>query len=89
MKRINIKIVTTIALLVNLAIGVSSCGVKAEETKKEEPIKDGYFEYKGGTWSSLEYKIEEKTIDSCQYIIIFGSESRNIIHKANCRNHKH
>jgi len=54
---------------------------------ENEKIEDGYFEYKSGTWGSLEYKIEEKTIDSCEYIVIFGSNKANIIHKANCSNH--
>lgn len=34
-------------------------------------------------------RLKKKTIDSCQYIIIFGSEGRNIIHKANCKNTQH
>lgn len=52
-------------------------------TGSEGPIRDGYFEFKEhegkhrGFWSPVEYKIEEKTIDSCQYIIIFGVEGRS------------
>ena len=88
MKRFKITTVAAIALYAMLAAGVSSCNVSGGETKNE-PLKDGYFEHKDGMWSSMDYKIEEKTIDSCEYIIIFGSEGRNIIHKANCRNAVH
>ena len=89
MKNFKISKVAAIAVYAMLAAGVSSCNVSTEEAKNEEPIKYGRFEYSGGVWSSVEYKIEERTIDSCQYIIIFGSEGRNIIHKANCRNAVH
>jgi hypothetical protein len=51
--------------------------------------EQGHFEHKTGeVWASMDYKIEEKTIDSCEYIIIFGSEGRNIIHKQININHK-
>lgn len=89
MKKFKISTVAAIAVYAMLAAGVSSCAVSSEETKNEEPIKDGSFEYNGGMWDSMEYRIEERTIDSCQYIIIFGAEGRNIIHKANCRNAVH
>lgn len=89
MKKFKIITVAAIAVYAMLAAGVYSCNVSSEEAKNEEPVKDGHFEYDGGIWSSIEYKIEERTIDSCQYIIIFGSEGRNIIHKANCRNAVH
>lgn len=89
MKKFKISTVAAIAVYAMLVVGVSSCNVSGGETKNEAPPKDGYFEYDGGIWSSMEYKIEERTIDSCQYIIIFGSEGRNIIHKANCRNAVH
>lgn len=89
MTKLKISTIAAIAVYAMLSAGVSSCTVRSVETKNEEPIKDGYFEYDGGVWSTTEYKIEERTIDSCQYIIIFGSEGRNIIHKANCRNAVH
>lgn len=89
MKKFKISTVVAIAVYAMLAAGVSSCNVSSEESKNKEPIKDGRFEYEGGIWSAIGYKIEERTIDSCQYIIIFGSEGRNIIHKANCRNAVH
>lgn len=89
MKKIKISALATIAVYAMLMACVSSCNISSEETKNKEPLKDGYFEYKGGMWGSMEYKIEERTIDSCQYVIIFGSEGRNIIHKANCRNAIH
>lgn len=59
------------------------------DDNKSEPSDKWDFEYDGGVWSSMEYIIEEREIDSCQYIIIFGVEGRNIIHKANCRNPFH
>jgi hypothetical protein len=87
MKKFNLLHLTKKIFLYSILILINfSCS----ETEKENiPLKDGYFEYKGGAWSSTEYNIEEKTIDSCQYIIIFGSEGRNIIHKANCKNLQH
>jgi hypothetical protein len=77
-----------IALCALLTIGVSSCNSGSEETESE-PLKDGYFVHKKGMWSGMQYKIEETTIDSCEYIIIFGIDGRNIIHKANCKNTAH
>lgn len=88
MKKLKITTVVAIALYAMLAAGVSSCNVSGVEAKNE-PLKYGYFEHKDGIWSGIDYEIEEKTIDSCEYIIIFGSEGRNIIHKANCRNAVH
>jgi len=76
-------------LFIALLIGFCSCKTKNEDFKNELFNKNGYFEYQGGTWSSVEYKIEEKIIDSCQYILIFGAQGRNLIHKANCRNTIH
>ncbi len=70
-----------------LIITISSCS--NEKSTKNKPTEDGYFEYNNSIWSSMEYKIEQKTIDSCEYIIIFGVEGRNIIHKANCNNKYH
>lgn len=54
-----------------------------------EDKKTGSYENDNTNWSSMEYMIEEKTIDDCEYIIIFGVDGRNIIHKANCRNSFH
>lgn len=55
-----------------------------------EQIKENFsYEHSGGIWTSLEYKIAVKEIDQCEYIIIFGSEGRNIIHKENCKNPEH
>lgn len=55
-----------------------------------EQIKDNYsYEHNAGIWTSIEYKILVKEIDQCEYIIIFGSEGRNIIHKENCKNPEH
>jgi hypothetical protein len=91
MKKIKFSVVAAIALYVMMVVGVSSCRETGGETKNknEEGLKEGYFEYSEGMWSSMQYRIEEKTIDSCQYIIIFGSDGRNIIHKGNCRNVVH
>lgn len=55
----------------------------------DTPKSSTEYEHKGAMWNGIEYKIVEKTIDSCEYIIIFGSGSRNIIHKANCSNPCH
>ena len=52
------------------------------------PDINNYEHLNNNVWFTMEYKIEQKTIDSCEYIIIFGVEGRNIIHKANCKNHK-
>lgn len=58
-----------------------SCSIEGE--------KAGSYENDNSNWSSMEYMIEEKTIDDCEYIIIFGVDGRNIIHKANCTNSFH
>ncbi len=74
----------SIACIFVLATIISSCSISTIEAKNES-IKCESFEYDGGMWSSMQYGIAQKTIDSCEYIIIFGTEGRNIIHKANCR----
>lgn len=88
MKKLSFTTKTAIALYAMLAVGVSSCNISSGETKNETP-KNVSYEHTEGMWGSLDYQIEQKTIDSCEYIIIFGSEGRNIIHKANCRNAIH
>ena len=87
MKKFKISTIAAIAVYAMLAAGVSSCNFSGGETKNE--TQKHVYEHTGGLWSSLDYEIEQKTIDSCEYIIIFGSENRNIIHKANCRNSVH
>jgi hypothetical protein len=88
MTKLNFTTKTAIALYAMLAAGVSSCNISSGETKNETP-KNVSYEHTEGLWGSMDYQIEQKTIDSCEYIIIFGSEGRNIIHKANCRNTVH
>lgn len=88
MKKLKITTVAAIALYAMLAAGVSSCNVSGGETKNETP-KNVSYEHTEGMWRSMNYQIGQKTIDSCEYIIIFGSEGRNIIHKANCINAVH
>jgi hypothetical protein len=88
MKKLNFTTKIAIALYAMLAAGVSSCNISSGETKNETP-KNVSYEHTKGMWGSMDYQIEQKTIDSCEYIIIFGSEGRNIIHKANCRNTVH
>lgn len=88
MKKVKLNVIAFIVGL-SMSFTLQSCAKYDEKTGEESILNDGYFEYDGGSWSSIEYKIEEKTIDSCEYIIIFGSENRNIIHKANCRNSFH
>ena len=70
-------------LIVSLFMLLSSCS-------PEEPTKyGGGAEFTGGMRGHVEYAITEKVIDSCEYIIIFGNDGRNIIHKANCENTFH
>jgi len=88
MTKFKFTTIPAIALYAMLAAGVSSCNISSGENKNETP-KNISYEHTGGVWGSLDYRIEQKTIDSCEYIIIFGSEGRNIIHKANCRNSVH
>ncbi len=80
------KLLNIIFTLLLLIIITSCSNSKAEQRNIPQ---DGYFEYTGGIWGSIEYKIEQKTIDSCQYIVMFGSQGLHIIHKANCNNIYH
>lgn len=89
MKKLKINTLAVFALYAILLAVFSSCNVSSEEPKNQQQIKIGDYEYTSGLWNSMYYKIQERTIDSCQYIIIFGVEGRNIIHKANCRNTNH
>ncbi len=74
------------ALLFTIAMAFTCC---TPNNNRTEPPKDEYYEYRGGLWGDVEYKIQEKTIDSCQYLVVFGINSKNIIHKANCNNAFH
>ena len=80
--------VTLLALSVSCSQqdGKNSSTTPAKDTIVEKPYS---YEYSSGVWGSMEYMIAERTIDSCEYIIIFGPEGRNIIHKANCNNPFH
>ena len=83
-----IKNTLTHSLYILLATGIFSCTSSDSNNISRTPT-ESYYEYNGGVWSSMEYGIDEKTIDECEYIIIFGSQGRNIIHKANCGNSFH
>lgn len=61
----------------------------SKKRKKSEPRPDNYYEYKSGVWNSMEYKVVEKTVDDCEYIIVFGTQGVDIEHKANCENYYH
>ena len=76
-------------VLTLISLLLISCSQSGRRERHEANRQPGSHEYTGGIWSSMNYAIEEKTIDSCEYIIIYGSEGRNIIHKANCRNPFH
>jgi hypothetical protein len=78
---------TILSLTMAVIISISSCSNVGEESEKHAEVVS--YEHSSGTWYVVEYQIIEKTIDSCQYIIIFGTDGRNIIHKANCRNKFH
>lgn len=68
MEKLKLTMIAAIACYAILAAGVSSCNVSSVE----ERTIDDHYEYDGGVWLSMNYKIEERTIDSCEYIIIFG-----------------
>jgi hypothetical protein len=74
-------------LILSVALTLLSCSQEKQSTATTPTITKSY-EYDGG-WGSMTYAIAEKTIDSCEYIIIFGPDGRNIIHKANCNNTFH
>ena len=83
------NILTVIVLIIFSTLFVG-CDKKAhEENQKNHKSDARSFEYGGGVWNSTEYAIIEKTIDDCEYIIIFGVNTSNIIHKANCENYIH
>jgi hypothetical protein len=85
-----IKIISIIAIAIGL-LGIISCNCNNEHTSKDvkKSTEYSYEHTTGGFWGSVEFGIEQRTIDSCEYIIIFGSDGRNIIHKANCNNIYH
>ena len=91
-----IKVVIAVCITGLLGWGLSSLIKKAISGTNENPFSmidsvqtDNEYEYGGGIWNTQSYLIEEKVIDSCEYIIIFGIEGLNIIHKANCNNPFH
>lgn len=78
------KILTICSVSLLFLLFILSCSFNSSQTPENYS-----YEHNGGVWSSMDYKIEQKTIDSCEYIIIFGDKGRNIIHKANCKNSFH
>lgn len=70
-------------ICLSLIVITTSC---SNTNSKDAPSS---AEHTSGIWGYIDYGIEEKTIDSCQYIIIFGSHGRDIIHKSNCKNKFH
>lgn len=64
---------------------LTSC---VKEGSRETPNRSDN-ESKSSFIGSTEYIINEKTIDSCQYIIVSGVEAQAIVHKPNCRNTFH
>jgi len=82
----------TIILTFLVLVVISACTVripKEEENKPSTPYNYERSDTIHDYWGSIEYQINEKTIDSCEYIIIFGIDGRDIIHKANCDNPFH
>lgn len=73
--------------LILLSFVLFSCS--SGDKKEQIPDNNSYEHNSSGFWSSMEYKIVTKEIDHCEYIIIFGVEGRNIIHKENCKNPEH
>lgn len=59
---------------------------ESNEKSKEKSYRKVDYEF---TWNTKEYAIVEERVDSCEYIVIFGVDGRNIIHKANCDNPYH
>ena len=86
MKQYKPKTITMKTIILTLlSVAIISCGV-TDNTCSEN--RENY-RYNGGLWNTMEYDIEEVEIDYCEYIIIFGVDGRNIIHKANCKNSYH
>ena len=85
-----IKSILIITMTIGL-FGIIACNCNNEHTSKdvEKSTEYSYEHTTGGFWGSVEFGIEQRTIDSCEYIIIFGPSGRNIIHKANCNNIYH
>lgn len=78
------KKLTTIAMALMMLTG---CSAESDETK--DKYTGGRTEYTGGVYSEFSYAIDVQTVDSCEYIICYGSKGRTIIHKANCKNPFH
>jgi len=93
LKRNNMKTIKSISIITMTIglLGIIACNCNNENTLKnvEKSTEYSYKHTTGGLWRSVEFGIEQKTIDSCEYIIIFGLDGRNIIHKANCNNIYH
>lgn len=85
------SLITAACILLFIVAGIETAMLLRISNKPvEKSIKDGQYEHlTDDMWSSIDYRIEERKIDSCEYIIIYGTDSRNLIHKANCRNAFH
>ena len=84
-----IKSILIIAMTIGL-FGIIACNCNNEHTSKNVETNTKYgYEYTDGIWMRMNYALEQKTIDSCEYIIIFGTDGRSIVHKANCNNIYH
>jgi len=79
------KFRTVLGILV-IGLLFTSCKSSDESHENVKQISSDHYEYTNGAWHSMEYRTTIKTIDECQYIILFGTDGRNIIHKENCNN---
>ena len=83
---------STILAILTIPFMILACSSPDDNDRKRKKLEqrpDDYYEYKSGVWSSMEYKVVEKTVDDCEYIIVFGSQGVDIEHKANCKNYYH
>lgn len=86
MKSIGTSILIAFVLFAGFMMVFIAINSSSGESPKENAQQ---HEYSGGMWTSVQYKIREVCIDSCEYIVIYGPDGRNIIHKANCENPFH
>ena len=73
-----------IVVLTLLLTVFTSCG----DTTKPPP-SHSYQHMGEGAWGGVTWAVDSIRVDGCEYLIIFGSESRMMLHKENCDNQFH
>lgn len=73
-----------VLITVVVAVVTAICFFSFLSQNKKNAERNGF-----NVTNSINYRTDELVIDGCEYIVVFGYNSRNITHKANCKSKDH